>query len=69
MRPDKQRLAALLFPLLLGAAAMAAHAQDGVIEVGRPLPDRVLPTVEGEKTLSLSSFRGRKLLLIEFASW
>jgi len=35
---------------------------------GAPLPDLRLPTIDGA-TLALSSFRGTKLLLIEFASW
>ena len=38
------------------------------LTVGEPLPDLRLPTIEGE-TLALSSYRGQKLLLIEFASW
>ncbi len=43
------------------------------IEIGRGLgqlhPDLELPTIDGESTLRLSELRGRKLLLIEFASW
>ncbi len=33
------------------------------------LPDLRLPTIDGSETISLSDFRGTKLLLIEFASW
>ena len=43
------------------------------IEIGRGLgqlhPDLELPTIDGGRTLRLSELRGRKLLLIEFASW
>ena len=54
----------LLPPLGLLVAAAAPSAQS----VGEPYPDLRLPTLEGE-TLSISSLRGKKLLLIEFASW
>lgn len=36
--------------------------------VGQYYPDFRLPTLDGEIT-SLSSFRGKKVLLIQFASW
>ena len=32
-------------------------------------PDVRLPTIDGERTLALSELRGKKVLLIEFASW
>lgn len=60
-----------LVSLLTGALALPASddpfARPELI-VGEPLPDLSLPTVEGD-TLALSAYRGRKLLLIEFASW
>lgn len=37
--------------------------------VGEFFPDVELPTIGGEETIRLSSYRGRRLLLIEFASW
>lgn len=62
--------------MILGVALVAAMsaspraaARAGEIGVGKPYPEIRLPTVEGDRTLSLSSFRGRKVLLIEFASW
>ncbi len=38
-------------------------------QVGQPLPHVHLPTIDGKEEMDLSSFRGKKLLLIEFASW
>lgn len=37
--------------------------------VGAPYPPLRLPTVDGSQTVDLRSLHGRKLLLIEFASW
>ena len=38
-------------------------------QVGQPLPHVHLPTIDGKEEIDLSSFRGKKLLLVEFASW
>jgi len=37
--------------------------------VGQPHPDLELPDIESGRTVSLSGYRGRKVLLIHFASW
>ncbi len=37
--------------------------------VGQPFGPLELPTLNGSQTLSLELYRGRKVLLIEFASW
>ena len=36
---------------------------------GRPHPDFTLPNIADRKPVSLSQFRGRKVLLIHLASW
>lgn len=38
-------------------------------EVGQYFPDFRLPSLEDGSLLSLSSFRGKKVLLFQFASW
>ena len=38
------------------------------IEKAKPFPDRVLPDLDG-RLRSLSEFRGKKLLVLNFASW
>lgn len=58
----------LLTALLASAAALPAGAQ-GPWRVGVPLPDLRLPTIDGERTIDLAQLRGKKLVLIEFASW
>ena len=52
-------LGALLPGVLVGASAATA------VEVGEKAPDFTLPGTTGEK-ISLSQFRGNKLVLIEF---
>jgi hypothetical protein len=39
------------------------------VEVGRPVPDLVLPSIADGRPTSLSQFRGRKIVLHVFASW
>jgi hypothetical protein len=52
-------LGVLLAGVLVGAGAAAA------LEVGEKAPDFSLPGTTGEK-ISLSQFRGQKVVLIEF---
>lgn len=49
------------------ALALALAPQDLV--VGEKHPELRLPTIDGGRTLGLSQFRGKKILLIDFASW
>jgi len=53
--------AVLLYSMWSGAGATVATA----LEVGEKAPDFTLPSTTGEK-ISLSQFRGKKLVLIEF---
>ena len=55
----------------IGLAAGPARAGETAysrIEVGSPHPDFVLPTLDGGYA-RLSDYRGKKVLLIHFASW
>ena len=44
-------------------------AGDYAPRVGSPHPDFTLPNLEDGRPVSLSQFRGKKVLLIHFASW
>ncbi len=37
--------------------------------VGEQHPDFTLPTIDDGRAISLEQFRGKKVLLIQFASW
>lgn len=67
-------LALLVAVLVTPTAAQTAPASTALPrrappEVGRPSGDLVLPTLDGSRTVDLATYRGRKVLLIEFASW
>ena len=34
-----------------------------------PHPDFILPSIDGKNTIQLSDYRGKKVLLLHFASW
>lgn len=53
---------------LLALAAPAVQAREAP-RVGEAFGPLVLPTVDGRQVIDITSFRGRKVLLIEFASW
>ena len=64
------RRSALFFvtPIVL-AAAIPAPAAPYAPKVGQRHPDFTLPDIATGKPVSLSDFRGKKVLLIQFASW
>ncbi len=45
------------------------HGEGYAPQVGRPHPDFTLPNLADREPVSLSQFRGRKVLLIHLASW
>lgn len=60
------------FALVWMAAAMAAvsSVRAGYSpEVGRRHPDFTLPDIATGRPVSLSDYRGRRVLLIHFAGW
>ena len=48
-----------------------ARGDDGTYQpvVGQPHPQVKLPRIDTRDAVSLSDFRGKKVLLIHFASW
>lgn len=61
------RLTSRIVAAAVLSAGLAAQSTPWV--VGQPLPDLRLPTIAGGDAVALSSLRGQRLLLIEFASW
>jgi peroxiredoxin len=53
----------LVIALLMGGLLVPEHAK--AVTVNQPAPDFTLPSTTGE-TISLSQFRGKKMVLLEF---
>jgi len=49
--------------------AVPSGAADYSPQVGQLHPDFTLPDIADNKPVSLSQYRGRKILLVHFASW
>jgi hypothetical protein len=64
----KLALTLVICGMSLGSSSRAPAAPYAP-EVGRRHPDFTLPTIGDRTPVSLSSFRGKKVLLIQFASW
>ena len=47
-------------PALIGAVPMS---------VGQPAPDFAVQSLDGGRTIRLSDFRGRRVLILTWASW
>jgi hypothetical protein len=63
MLPKQMRTLWLLIVLLAGTLGIVHLAV--ALEVGEQAPDFTLPSTTGEQ-ISLSQFRGKKLVLLEF---
>ncbi len=67
--------AALSALLLLGVSSAEGAANPGMnlphvgTDLGELYPPIVLPSLDGKRTLALPQFAGKKLLLVQFASW
>ena len=59
----------LLTLIWLASPLADAQADSYSPRVGQPHPNFVLPSITAARPVTLSQFRGRKVLLIHFASW
>jgi hypothetical protein len=64
----KSALTLAVLGILLGSTS-GGEAAPYAPKVGERHPDFTLPTIGDRKPTSLSNFRGKKVLLIQFASW
>ena len=67
MRRWLTQAAALL--VALAGTTSSTRAEEYSPRVGERHADFTLPNIEDSKPVSLSQFRGKKVLLIHFASW
>jgi len=61
----------MLVRALIASALIASNAaaQNTPYRVGEPRPELRLPTIDGSATIDLAQYRGKRVLLIEFAAW
>ncbi len=59
----------LLVSTAVGQSPTRSPATASKAKVGEPHPQIVLPAADGTGPIALSGFRGKKVLLIHFASW
>jgi hypothetical protein len=55
--------------LMLALGFLSSPAAGYSPRLGELHPDFILPNIADNKPVSLSQYRGRKVLLIHFASW
>ena len=63
------RSALLLFVFCLSTSALLPRASAEEPRVGKHHPALRLPTIDGQETIDLRALAGKKVLLIQFASW
>lgn len=61
----------LAFAIAIGPGSVASAQQEPAYRpaIGKMHPDFRLPSIADGKPLRLSDFRGKKILLLHFASW
>lgn len=59
----------LLSVALLWTSPLPASAKEVPVRMGEPFPAVALPSLVDGSPLSIERFRGRKVLLHQFASW
>lgn len=61
--------AVLAAAALVASAATPARSQQGRIVIGAPLPDERFSALSDGRPVSLTELRGKRVLLLVFASW
>ena len=63
------RRCGLVFFLLVGSSLAGEPASNGSPSVGDFFPQYLLPSLETGDPISISAYRGKKIILHQFASW
>lgn len=57
----------LIAVLMLLASSVPVFGQ--ALQIGQPAPDFAVAALDGETTIRLSDFRGRRVLIFNWATW
>lgn len=74
---EKVALALLMTVMVALAAPIGASVSaggrntdaGGIFVKGRPTPGLELPTIDGRSTVDMATLLGRKVIVLQFASW
>jgi hypothetical protein len=69
MNDRLSRKIAVCFALAWNSFQLAGAQEAYAPAVGEPHPNITLPSIETRQAISLSDYRGKKVLLAHFASW
>lgn len=58
-----------LLSTTFGSSSAERPQSVGLFEVGRPVPALEFPTIDGQSSIALGGFEGKRVLLLQFASW
>ena len=67
MVAQRKLMASPVVPVVLCIVVLLVVWEGAILLFG--IPPFVLPSLDGRRAMALSDFRGRKVILIEFASW
>lgn len=67
LRKTRRSIVALAALLMAAAGPVMLSAQE--LKIGEPAPDFTVPALDGQRTIRLSDFRGRRVLIFTWASW
>lgn len=65
---DRRKTSRVLAAALTLVCALS-RVSAAELKIGEPAPDFALPSLDGKRTLRLSDFRGRRVLIFTWASW
>ena len=65
----KTRIFVSTLAMAMCFVAHSASAAPPDLTVGKPFPNLALPALNGARAMSISDFRGKKVILHVFASW
>jgi len=66
MRPGLLNLLRVALILMLVSPSLSFGEK---LKLGEPAPDFAVPSLDGKRMIRLSDFRGRRVLIFNWASW
>lgn len=68
-RNSRRNVLNVILPCFILATMIPSVSLGQKVKVGDPAPDFTVPLLDGKRTVRLSDFRGRRVLIFTWASW